>query len=213
MAFNKDKLKSNNNFFNSNQNNTQSLNSLIGKLSYNYITFEKKYNFLVEYNKKLSSSPSENHEPTKFIEAKKEISSVKEIINEINSNLILLEKLVLTEPSFKSKIYDTINMFNKKMQSKRDVLNKVINEIHNKELLVNKDMNENSMTNDSTDNIEMKTCSLMIKNEVNDIVFHENLSNNRKIELEEIFTVSNQVKEMTKYMKTTVNKQGEVLSK
>ena len=211
------------NSYNPNEDNSK---QILNSLQEAFIKFEKNYDSLNDYNKRLPSL-TEKEYLKRSLEAHSLVSEIKTNLSDINNYLGKLESMVITDKSLQESLSEIMKTINKKIQPKQNNLDSLIKDILNKEGDKNLSLgvslksrislqHENSFQNNK-EPIRDKELNeqLLIKGniEIKDLEFTEQVLNDRKAELEEIQKISAQMRELTHNMQDNVYAQGEKLSK
>ena len=229
MTFNKSRVNNLNyslNSINSVSVEDEEAKRCLNNLQQLFIDFEKSYEVLKDYNKRLPSL-TEREYIKRSHEIHGVISSIKQFLYDINYNLTKLESFSISDYNLKNNVFESIKIVNKKIKPKQDELSNIINEITKKEEKKNEslgvslasrktmqiDLRKKSYENSNDNNYQLKEQLINVDLEIKDIEFTEQILAQRNQELKDIQKVSAQVKDMTFHLQTSVQEQGEKLSK
>lgn len=249
MTFNSKNYKKNSFLYNSNKfGSDNSINQpeleadrLINELKILFLEFNKEYDILKDYDKKLESLTETEYVKRSQI-AHYTIESIHKNLKEINNIIIRFETLQIEDKELKSKLIENMKIVNNKIRPKQEDLSNLIFNITKKEKAKNDHlvMSLKSRTNSTLNNPKSNTTGSLFSNNAvklsnvdsnklnldqqllemhnepliyaKDIAFIEQLSKERESDLKHIQTVSGQIKDMSLFMNDKVKTQGNLLS-
>ncbi len=210
------------NSYNANEDNSK---QILNSLQEAFIKFERNYDSLSDYNKRLPSL-TEKEYLKRSLEAHSLVTEIKTNLSDINHYLGKLESMVISDKSLQESLSEIMKTINKKIQPKQNNLDSIITDILKKEADKNQSLgvslqsrislqqeNESQLRESIKDKDLNEQLLIKANIEIKDLEFTEQVLNDRKAELEEIQKISAQMKDLTHHMQDNVYKQGEKLSK
>ena len=174
--------------------------------------FDKAYYKLKEYNSNEASiNPQEYYKKSNDVHLS--IDSILKNLKDINTLLIKIENLDISDNAIKAKCLKTVEIVNSKIKPRQKELSIIIEEISKKEkdrdseILSQSCYSDNNSDSSKIDQIQ----ETMISSQ--EVIINEQLIKERENELKHILKVSAQVKDMTIFMNYSITEQGVKISK